>query len=98
MLGVQELLFLVLASTGTFWCWRRLRPSYAAWMTGNLVLMASTSFISSTPRYVLILFPLFILFALATARRPLLLAILNVWSLLFLGLFATNFVLKHWAF
>lgn len=98
MLCVQELLFLALACGGTIWCWLRLRASYAVWMTGNLLLIASTSFISSTPRYLLVFFPLFILFALATARRPLLGAILNVWSILFLGLFATNFILNHWAF
>ena len=37
-------------------------------MAGNLVLFVSTSFLLSTPRYVLTLFPLFVALALATRR------------------------------
>ncbi len=74
--------------------WLRLRPSYAVWMTLNLLLFTSTSFILSVPRYSLTLFPLFILFALL-GRRPTWFQALTTWSLLLLALLATLFVLQR---
>ena len=62
MAGFQELFFAVLALVCTIWSWRRLRLSYAIWMTLNSLLFVSTSKLVSTPRYVLTLFPMFILF------------------------------------
>jgi len=98
MLSVEELLFLGLGFGGVVCSWIWLRLSYSVWMTTNWFLMASTSFSSGAPRYTLMLFPLFILFARGTAKVPIARAILTVWSLLFLGLFATKFVLNQWAF
>jgi hypothetical protein len=66
-------------------------------MTGNWLLFTSVTFIESTPRYTLTLFPIFILFALVAANR-FWNAVITVWSLLFLALFAGLFVRGWWAF
>ncbi|MGH7937455.1 MAG: hypothetical protein ACRD5Z_00585, partial [Bryobacteraceae bacterium] len=98
MISSYELFFIGLALAGTVWSWFRLRASYTIWMLANLLLIICNSFISSAPRYDLALFPLFIWAARVSAERPLVHALLSAVSLLFLGLFATAFVLNHWAF
>lgn len=97
MLGIQELLFTGIGAAATLASWFYLRGSYAVWMTLNLLLFASTSFVLSTPRYVLVLFPAFTLFALL-GRDRYWYAVLTAWSLLFLGLFAGQFVQGRWGF
>src|SRR5439155_24849094 len=64
----QELLFLGVGLAATVWAAARARPSYAVWSAGNLVLFASTSFIQSTPRYVLVIFPVYMLLARLAQR------------------------------
>lgn len=98
LVGTQEFCFIALSFVCTVWCWRRLRPSYAVWMTLNWLLVTSTAFIMSTPRYVLSLFPIFLLFARLAARRPFWGAMLTVWSLAFFALFAGQFATGQWAF
>jgi hypothetical protein len=49
------------------------------------------------PRYMLTMFPIFILFALL-ARNRLWYAVITIWSLLFLALFTSLFVRGLWAF
>ena len=97
MVGGQELIFIALGLVATISAWWKLRPAYGMWMTGNWLLITSTSFILSTPRYTLALFPLFILFA-RLARYPWWYAVITVWSLLWLAIFASLFVWGHWAF
>jgi hypothetical protein len=97
MNGFMELLFVAIAFVGTIVAAIRFRPSWFAWMAGNLVLFVSTSFLLSTPRYVLTLFPLFVALALPTSRRWLLVAA----SLVSIGgfiYFASRFATGSWAF
>ena len=98
LVGALELFFVVLGLVATVWSWLKLRPSYAVWMTGNWLLWSSTAFLLSTPRYTLIMFPLFILFARLATQHTLWNAVITVWSLLFLSLFAGQFVQGRWAF
>ncbi|HZT60660.1 MAG TPA: glycosyltransferase family 39 protein [Pyrinomonadaceae bacterium] len=98
MVGWQEFFFVILGLALTVWAWLRLRASYAVWMTLNWLLWTSTHFVLSVPRYTLVMFPAFILFARASRARPLVGAIITVWSLLFLALFVTRFVQGYWAF
>lgn len=98
LVGVQEMLFVVIGLAGTIWCWRRLRPSYAVWMTLNWLLVTSTSFVQSTPRYVLSFFPLFILLARLADERPWWAALVAIWSLVSFTLFAGQFGQGYWAF
>jgi hypothetical protein len=93
----QELLFGTLIVLGTIGACRRLRPSYAAWMIVNTVLVMSFTYPWSVPRYTLILFPLFLLMA-RLGRRPVAFAVMTVWSLLFLAFFSSSFVRGFWAF
>jgi hypothetical protein len=56
MLGWMELAFtgLGLAATVATALW--LRPTWAMWMAGNWLLIVSTGFVMSVPRYSLVLF------------------------------------------
>ncbi|MGB8508780.1 MAG: glycosyltransferase family 39 protein [Pyrinomonadaceae bacterium] len=94
----QELFFILLGLGCTVWCWFTARASYALWMTCNWLLWTSTKFILSVPRYTLIMFPIYMLFARASAGRPFWRGAITVWSLLYLALFATLFVQGWWAF
>jgi hypothetical protein len=98
MVGWQEFFFVMLGLSLTAWTWRRLRGSYAVWMILNWLLWTSTKFVLSVPRYTLVMFPAYILFARAAGSRPVWNAVITVWSLLFLALFAARFVQGYWAF
>lgn len=97
MVCLQELIFITLDLVCTLWCWMCLRPAYGMWMTGNWLLFTSSSFILSVPRYTLILFPIYILFAKVAVNRFCYIVI-TVWSLLFLAFFSSLFVQGRWAF
>jgi hypothetical protein len=97
MVIAEELIFIALGFVVVYWCWRNVRASYSVWVTLNVLLFISTTFIQSTPRYTLILFPMFIMFAHA-ATRPLWRTVIPVWSLMFLAFFASLFVQNKWAF
>jgi len=97
MIGMQELLFIVLGLACTIVSWVKLRPLYSVWMTVNLLLFTSVTFVLSVPRYTLTMFPIFILFAILAARRFWMAAI-TFWSLLYLALFTSAFVWGRWAF
>jgi len=96
--GLHEFFYIVLVFVCTIWCWWRSRPSYAIWMTCNWLLINSTSFVLSVPRYALTLFPIFILFAQASTGRRFWYLTLSVGSLLYLGHYAGRFVQGLWAF
>jgi Gpi18-like mannosyltransferase len=96
--GLHEFLFIVFSFLCTIWCWIKLRPSYAVWMTLNWLLITSTTYVVSVPRYCLTLFPIFILLATVAAGRRLVAPIITAISLLLLALFATKFAHGTWAF
>ena len=96
--GLFEFTFIVFSFLCTIWCWITLRPTYAVWMTFNWLLVNSTTYVVSVPRYCLTLFPIFILLAGLAAARPLVGRILTVVSLLLLAVFAMKFAHGTWAF
>lgn len=96
--GLHEFFFIVFGLVCTIWGWLRLRPSYALWMTCNWLLINSTAFVVSVPRYLIACFPIFILFARAGTSSRLWFAALTVSSLLFLALYAGRFAQGLWAF
>jgi hypothetical protein len=96
--GLHEFIFIVFSFLCTIWCWFKLRPSYAVWMTLNWLLINSTTYVVGVPRYCLTLFPIFIIFAGAAAARPLAGRIMTAISLLLLALFAMKFAHGTWAF
>ena len=97
MVANQEVFFILLGLVCAIVSWIKLRPSYAMWVTGNWLLCTSLAFVLGVPRYTLVMFPIFILFA-QLASRFLWRIILGVWSLMFLALFAAQFVRGRWAF
>ena len=97
MIGTQEVLFIALGLVCTIVSWIKLRPAYSVWMTGNWLLFVSVSFVLSVPRYTLIMFPIYILFSMLAARRVWL-AVITVWSILYLAFFASMFAWGRWAF
>ncbi len=97
MLGWMELGFIGLGLVATVVAALRFRPSWAVWMAGNWLLITSTSFVLSVPRYTLVLFPLFAWFALLTRSRWTAVG-LGVASLLGFAYFAGRFAAGQWAF
>ncbi len=97
MVGFEELLFVFLGLGATICAWWRQRLSYAVWMTGNWLLFACQSYIFAVPRFSLLLFPMFMLIA-SVARNRVAAALVTFWSLVFLSLFAGQFVRGQWAF
>jgi hypothetical protein len=97
MVGTQVLFYLAVGLAGTIAAAFLLRPSYAIWMALNWLFVSTQSWDISAPRYTLMMFPLFILFALLARRRTWDAAI-TVWSLLWLGFFVSQFVRGLWAF
>jgi hypothetical protein len=97
MIGTQEVLFIALGLVCTIVSWIKLRPAYSVWMTGNWLLFVSVSFVLSVPRYTLTMFPIYILFAMLASRRVWL-AVITVWSILYLSFFASIFAWGRWAF
>lgn len=97
LIGMQELLFVTLGAVCAFASFALLRASYAVWIAGNWLLITSVTFIASVPRYTLVMFPIFILFA-KLSKRPLWNVVITVWSLLNLSLFTIEFVRGRWAF
>lgn len=97
MVGTQEVLFITLGLACTIVSAFKLRAAYTVWMAGNWLLFVSVSFVLSVPRYTLTMFPIFILFAMLASRR-IWLAVLSVWSILYLSFFSAVFVLGRWAF
>jgi Mannosyltransferase (PIG-V) len=97
LIGAQELYFVALGFVCMIVSWIKLRPLYATWITGNWLLITSVTFVVSTPRYSLTMFPIFMLLALLSKNR-FWFGIITVWSLLFLALFTILFVRGQWAF
>ncbi len=97
MYGFMELLFVGIGLAGTIFAAFRFRPSWFIWMAGNMLLFVSTSFLLSTPRYALTLFPLFVSLALFSARTWAL-VLLSAVSLAGLVYFAGRFATGWWAF
>lgn len=85
------LLFLVLMVAA----FRTLRSSYAWYFAASLLVPMSTSSLMSMPRFVLVIFPAFMLLAL-WGRRPLVNSAIVALSLPLLGLFTVLFADWYW--
>jgi len=97
IVGVQEFTFIVLGFVCAIFSWFKLRPIYSVWITCCWLLVVSVNYVASVPRYTLTMFPIFILFALL-ARQRFWLAVITVWSLVYLGFFSALFTSGRWAF
>jgi Gpi18-like mannosyltransferase len=77
--------------------WRRLRPVYVVYMSLSWALAVSTSWWISVPRYIMAMFPMFILLGSLTNRKTINIAIVLV-SGAALCCFTVFFALGWWAF
>lgn len=77
--------------------WVKVRPSYGAYVLASWIIMTTTSFWQSTPRYLLPLFPVFVILA-DVAREPLTRVTLAFASVSLYSLFLCRFVIGAWAF
>ncbi|MGI9088143.1 MAG: hypothetical protein ACR2HH_10465 [Chthoniobacterales bacterium] len=98
MEGAHEFFYIAFGFVCCLWCAWRLRASYTVWMFGSWLLVNSTSFVVSVPRYTLTLFPIFILLAQWCTGRRVPYALVSVFSLLYLALYAGRFAQGYWAF
>jgi hypothetical protein len=77
--------------------WRRLRPVYTVYIFLSWALAVSTSWWISVPRYIMAMFPMFILFGLITKRKAVSIAIALI-STTLLCYFTIFFARGWWAF
>ncbi len=96
MLGGAALVFGSLAWIFVFYSFFRQRLSYALYVAGSVLVFTSASFLVSTPRYVLSLFPIYIM--LASRKSDAVQYCLIFISLLLHFLFFVQFVRGQWAF
>jgi hypothetical protein len=97
-LGITPLVFTVFGALPVIWGFlHRLRPSYTVYMLFTWLLAVSTSFWISVPRYVMSMFPMFIIFGLLTRKRAVGIAVTVVF-LAALCFFTVLFALGGWAF
>ena len=96
--GIAPIVFavfgLAMLGMGVF---RRLRPSYLAYMLLAWLLAISTSFWISVPRYVMAMFPMFILLGTLTHRKTVNFAITTVFTIALIY-FTAMFAVGSWAF
>lgn len=98
MIGGMELLFVGLGLAAVLASAIWLRPTWTAWMAGNWLLIVSTGFVVSTPRYSLVLFALAVFGAIILDRwRPLGLVLAGM-SALAMAYFTWRFATGLWAF
>lgn len=93
---LAEVISLVILLIISIYTVLKIRLSYGIYMLTNLFVFASTSFILSTPRYILILFPIYLTFAKFKNKF-----ILTILSIIFLGLlvhYTVSFTDQRWAF
>jgi hypothetical protein len=97
MIGVQVLFYMLLALAACIYSAVNLPPSYTLWSVANWLFFACASWDLSGPRYILVIFPIYIMLA-NLARRRLYYRLITIWSLVWLGFFASQFAVGHWAF
>jgi len=98
MLGWMELLFTGLGLTATVATALWLRPTWAAWMAGNWLLIVSTGFVMSVPRYSLVLFGIVVWGGLIAERWRWAGWVIAAASATAMAYFAWRFGAGQWAF
>ena len=96
-LGWLQLVFAILGLVLTIYCFFRLRLSYSLYALANWLVLTSTSFWISIPRFMLTLFPIFIVLALLGKRKEINYSIIFL-SILFYAFFLLRLVRSQWAF
>ena len=98
MLGWMELGFVALGAVATVATAARMRPTWTAWMAGNWLLIVSTGFVMSVPRYSLVLFGIFAWAGVIADRWRAAGWLLGAASLTAMTWLAWRFASGQWAF
>lgn len=93
---ISELISLSLIFFLSIYVFLKIRKSYGVYMFLSFILFSSTSFIMSTPRYMLAVFPIFI--ALGYIKNRLFIAILSLAFIILLIYFTSLYIKGQWAF
>ena len=96
-LGVFELAAVALGLLASVYAFWRVSAAAGIWSVSNMLLMTSTGWALSLPRYILVIFPLYILLA-DLSRQPQIKAVLDMLCLGLFSLMAMEFAHGHWAF
>lgn len=97
LVGWAEVIFGIFGFFLTIWVSVRLRVSYGIYMFTTWLIVTSTSYWLSIPRYTLSMFPLFIALSLFGKHKEINYLITFI-SIIFLALFLTLFIQGRWAF
>jgi 4-amino-4-deoxy-L-arabinose transferase-like glycosyltransferase len=98
-LGIAPIIFAIFGLTMvTVSIWKRLRPSYIAYTFLSWALAVSTSWWISVPRYVMAMFPMFILLGTLTSNRKVATIHIIIISGALLCYFTAIFAIGGWAF
>jgi len=90
-----DVLFLVFAIIATYFVFKKIRASYGIYMLATLVTILSTGTLMSIGRYILVLFPIYILLASVKNKQKLFPYVLT--SVLLLAMNIALFVNSYWA-
>ena len=97
MLGFMQILFVLLALALIIISFAKVRLSYFVYTVISVLFITLPSFWISIPRYVLVIFPLFIVMAILSEKKAIYGTII-VFSVALLGLFLSFYVRGQWAF
>jgi Dolichyl-phosphate-mannose-protein mannosyltransferase len=96
--GWAELLAIVVGAVATVATIVLWRPTWSAWMAGNWLLIVSTGFVLSVPRYALVLFGIVVGAAAIADRWRTAGVVLAVASAAAMAWFTWRFAIGQWAF
>lgn len=95
-LFLTELISIFLLYATAILVYLKVRKSYGVYMFFNVLLFTSTNFIMSTPRYSLVLFPIYI--ALAKITNNLLIILITTVSIILMLILSVIYTQGRWAF
>lgn len=90
-----DLIFIILTFTAIILLFKKLRASYGLYVLSGLIFPLASGTFMSICRYILVLFPIYIL--IASIKSQFLKQIWILISILFLGMYITLFVNNYWA-
>jgi len=97
MVGIFEIFFAFLLLLAIFLAWRKLPISYLTYLILNLLLITSSSFWLSIPRFEVVVFPVFVVLALLAKKQTVFFGLLSL-SLIMQFFFLSFFLRGYWAF
>lgn len=95
--GWFQIIFALLGLVLTIYAFFRIRLSYSIYALMTWLIVTSTSLMISVPRFILTIFPIFIVLAIFGRKRWANYAIIFI-SLMLYSLFLSQFILFRWAF